>query len=63
MNIEATRKIRSKICGESILRQKVHYEKFVRCKNNPRSLTRTLRKDFEKTLANKIKNNPKLFWS
>ena len=35
------------------------YEKFVKCKNNLRSLTRTLRKNFEKALANKIKNSPK----
>ena len=39
------------------------HEKFVRCKNNLRSLTRTLWKDFEKALANKIKNRPKPFWS
>ena len=39
------------------------HDKFVKCKNKLRSLTRTLRKDFEKALANKIKNNPKPFWS
>ena len=37
------------------------HEKFVKCKYNLRSLTRTLRKDLEKALANKIKNNPKPF--
>ena len=39
------------------------YENFVKYKNSLRSLTRTLKKNFEKTLANKIKGNPKPFWS
>ena len=39
------------------------HEKFVRCKSNLRPLTRTLRKDFEKALANKIKHSTKPFWS
>ena len=40
------------------------HKKFVRCKNNLRSLTRTPRKYFEKALVNKIKNNSlKPFWS
>ena len=34
------------------------HEKFVKCKNNLRSLTRTLRKDFEKALANKNQEQP-----
>ena len=38
-------------------------EKFVRCKNYLRSLTRTRRKDFEKALTNIIKNSPKPFLS
>ena len=39
------------------------HEKFVRCKNNLRTLMRTLRENFEMALANKIKNSPKPFWS
>ena len=39
------------------------HEKFVRCKNNLRSLTRTLRKNVEKAIEDKIKNSPKPFWS
>ena len=39
------------------------HENFDKCKNNLRCLTRTLRKDFEKAQAIKIKNNPQPFWS
>ena len=39
------------------------YTKFVKCKNQLRSLTRNLRKNFEKTLASKSKTSPKPFWS
>ena len=39
------------------------HENYVKCKNNLRSLTRSLRKNFEKTLACKIKKSPKPFWS
>ena len=38
------------------------YNKFKRCRNNLRSLTRTLRRNFELNLARNIKGNPKLFW-
>ena len=37
------------------------HEKSVRCKNNLKSLTRTFRKNFEKALANNLKNSPKPF--
>ena len=37
--------------------------KFNRCKNELRSLTRNLRKDFEKSLSINSKQKPKLFWS
>ena len=39
------------------------YVNFVKCKNHLRSFTRSLRKDFEKTLASKSKTSPKPFWS
>lgn len=39
------------------------YESFVRCKNSLRSLTRNLRKKFEKALAFKGKKTMKPFWS
>ena len=39
------------------------HEKLVRCKNNLRFLTRTLRNNCEKALANKIKNSTKPFSS
>ena len=35
----------------------------MKCKNDLRSLTRSLRRMFEKKLANNSKNNPKPFWS
>ena len=34
----------------------------LKCKNDLRSLTRSLRRMFEKKLANNSKNNPKPFW-
>ena len=37
-------------------------DKFKRSRNKLRSLTRTLRKNFELNLARNIKGNPKLFW-
>ena len=39
------------------------YGKFVRIKNELRLLTRTLRRNFETTLAIKSKDSPKQFWS
>ena len=38
-------------------------EKFVRSKNHFRSLTRTLRMNFEINLAGRSKKSPKQFWS
>ena len=37
--------------------------KFKRCKNKLRSLTRRLRKDFERKLSANSKHKPKLFWN
>lgn len=37
--------------------------KFKMCKNKLRSLTRTLRKDFERKLSENSKHKPKLFWN
>ena len=66
MNNEATRlkNKKQKLWKKYVVSKSTEdHEKFVKCKNNMRSLTRTLWKDFEKALANKIKNNPKPFWS
>ena len=41
----------------------ISYARFVRCKNDLRRLTRTLRRDFEKNLIANIKENPKGFWN
>ena len=36
-------------------------DKYIRCKNNLRSLTRKLRRDFEPNVASMIKSKPKVF--
>ena len=46
-----------------LTRSKNDYNKFVKCKKDLRSLTRSLRKAFEKKLAINSKNSPKPFWS
>ena len=38
------------------------YALFVRCRNDLRRLTRKLRRDFEQSLADAVKTNPKAFW-
>ena len=43
-------------------RTKYDLDNYVRCKNNLRTLTRNLRKNFENDLARNAKNKPKLFW-
>ena len=60
LNNEAAR---MKIKKQKLWKSAEYHEKFVRCKNNLRSLTRTLRENFENALSNKIKNSPKPFWS
>ena len=37
-------------------------DKYLRCKNNLRSLTRKLLHDFEQNVASMIKSKPKVFW-
>ena len=41
----------------------ISYARYVRCKNDLRRLTRTLRRDFERRLITNIKDNPKGFWN
>ena len=43
-------------------RTKDDRDNYMRCKNNLRALTRSLRKDFENDLARNAKEKPKLFW-
>ena len=43
-------------------RTKFDRENYIRCKNDLRALTRTLRSNFEQNLAFNIKSNPKMFW-
>ena len=38
------------------------YEKFAKSKDELRKLTRRLRVNFERNIANNIKNKPKSFW-
>ena len=38
------------------------HDRYVRCRNDLRRLTRNLRVDFERTLVRDIKENPKAFW-
>ena len=47
----------------SVSRSARDYDQFLKCKNQLRSMTRMLRKNFEKTLAKKSKISPKPFWS
>ena len=44
-------------------RDDLSYARYVRCRNDLRRLTRKLRRDFELTLTDKLKENPKGFWS
>ena len=37
-------------------------DKYIRCKNNLRSLTRKLRRDFEQNVASMLKSKPNVFW-
>ena len=53
---------KQKLWKKYILSRRNDYNKFVKCKNDLRSLTRSLRRMFEKKLANNSKNNPKPFW-
>ena len=41
---------------------KLDRDKYIRCKNNLRSLTRKLRRDFEQNVASMMKSKPKAFW-
>ena len=41
---------------------KFYRDKYIRCKDNLRSLTRKLRRDFEQNVASMIKSKPKVFW-
>ena len=43
-------------------RTKFDRENYIRCKNGLRTLTRTLRSNFEQNLAFNVKSKPKLFW-
>ena len=43
-------------------RDPVDYARYKRCRNELRTLTRNLRRDFEQQLAGNIKKNPKAFW-
>ena len=65
INKEAIRLKRKKrkLWGEYIhTDDEICYARYVRCKNDLRGLTRTLRKDFEQRLVANIKDNPKGFW-
>ena len=45
-----------------LTRSQFDRDKYIKCKNKLRSLTRNLRSDFEKNLVGSIKETPKSFW-
>ena len=47
----------------TLSRRDTDYVNFVKCKNEMRSATRKLRKEFEISLASRSKSGPKMFWS
>ena len=47
----------------SVSRSSKDYDQFLKCKNQLRSMTRMLRKNFEQTLAKISKISPKSFWA
>ena len=61
-NEAMTLKTRSNDCGKST-QLRDDYDNFVKCKNNLRKLTRSLKEVFERKLAINSKNKPKPFWS
>ena len=46
----------------STTKSRYDHSKYVNCKNKLRSLTRKLRKDFEKHITAELKKKPKVFW-
>ena len=55
---------KQKLCAKYTLsRRDTDYVNFVKCKNELRSVTRKLRKEFEISLASRSKSSPKMFRS